>query len=169
MPIVLLALFMFVQTLTAGTGLRALGREEWAASGAAQEVLEKMRNEDFRDVFRLFNADPFDDPGGPGTAPGNRFAVPGLDPLESNTEGTVGEIVLPVWNTGSEVVPVWEVREDQPDAALGTPRDLNGDCVVDDGDHAADYTLLPVVVHLRWRGPLGPRQLRIHTLFSELR
>ncbi len=168
MPIVLIALGMFVQMLHAGAGLRELGNEEWASSAAAQDVLERMRNEDFRELFRLYNADPFDDPGGPGTAPGHRFAVPGLEPLESDPDGMVGEVLLPVWNTGTEVVPVWEVREDLANAELGTPRDLNGDSMVDGKDHSDDYTLLSVVVRLRWRGSNGRRVFRLATVFSEL-
>ena len=61
------------------------------------------------------------------------------------------------------------MREDLADAELGTPRDLNGDCLVDASDHAADYTLLPVVVRLRWQSHHGPREFRLYTALSELR
>ncbi len=164
-PIVLVALGMFVQMFLMGSGLRGSGRDSWAASGAAQTLLEEMRNEDFGDICRLYNADPFDDPAGPGTSPGNRFAVPGLPPLE----GMVGEIVLPITNSGTEVVPVWELREDVEQAALGMPRDLNGDILVDALDHSEDYTLLPVELRLRWRGVHGPREFSLYTVFAELR
>ena len=169
MPIVMIALGMLVQMLHAGAGLREVGTEEWASSSAAQDVLEEMRNEDFRDLFRLYNLDPFDDPGGPGTAPGGAFSVRGLAPRVEDADGMVGEILLPFRNTGTEVVPVWEVREDLVDAQLGMPRDLNGDSLVDALNHTADYTLLPVVIRLRWRGQHGPREFRLYTVFSELR
>lgn len=169
LPIVLVAFSMMLQTLTAGAGLREVGRESWIASGAAQDVLERMRNEDYRDVFRLYNADPFDDPLGPGTAPGNLFEVPALTAANPEQAGMVGEVEFAAWNTGSEVVPVWEVREDIPDARLGTPRDLNADSLIDDANHAEDFSILPVIVTLRWRGRLGPREFRLHTVLSELR
>lgn len=105
-PVVLMALGMLVQMLYAGSGLRELGTEEWASSSAAQDVLERMRNQDFRDLFRLYNADPFDDPGGAGTAPGNAFSVRGLAPLRDDADGQVGEVLLPFRNTGTQVVPV---------------------------------------------------------------
>ena len=169
LPVVVISLFMFLQMFVAGGGLRDSGRETWAAGGAAQDVLERMRNEEMVDVFRLYNADAFDDPGGPGTAPGPNFAVPGLLPLADDPDGMVGEILLPAVNTGSEVVPVWELREDVRNPNLGLPRDLNGDALLDDVDHAGDYTILPVLVRLRWQGAQGRREFRLHTVFTALR
>lgn len=168
MPIVLVALGMLVQMFTSGTGLREMGREDGIAITAAQTVVEEMRNEDFRQLLALYNADPFDDPAGPGTAPGNRFDVTDLLELETDPDGVVGEVLLPTWNAGSEVAPAWQVREDLDNAAVGTPRDLNGDAIIDDLDHAADYTLLPVVIVLRWRSRLGPREIRLTTVLAEL-
>ena len=130
MPIVLVALGVLIQILSSGNGLRKLGREQWVAANATQTALERMRNEDFRDIAVLYNADPLDDPGGPGTAPGHRFAVEGLTAIE--LDGLVGEIRLPLWNAGSPVAPDWQIREDIDIPSLGTPRDLNGDSIIDD-------------------------------------
>jgi hypothetical protein len=168
-PIVLIALGMLVQMLGSGVRLRLSGSEAWAASCAAQTVLESMRNEDFRSLVALYNSDPLDDPGGPGTAPGNRFVVDDLTPLPGAPRGTIGEVFLPLLNTGSEVAPVFEVREDIALPDLGLPRDLNGDAVIDANDHRADYSLLPVEIELRWLCSGGPRLLRITTILSELR
>jgi hypothetical protein len=154
LPIVLIALGMFVQMLSAGTELRRGCAEDWSAGAGAQQVLEEIRNEPFRDVFRLYNADPFDDPAGPGTAPGSSFTVEGLMPRPDDPDRAVGSIVFPFVNVGSEVVPVWQVRED---------------ILVDDLDHSDDFTLLPVLVRIQWQGRHGPRELRLHTVFSELR
>lgn len=167
MPIALLALAMLVQMMSGGAGLRNLGREDAIATVAAQSVLEEMRNEDFRTVFAMYNADPLDDPAGPGTAPGHRFAVEGLQPIASATDGAVGEVILPTVNTGSAVAPIWEVRENLVNPLLGTPRDLSGDAVINDENHAADYTLLPIVVVLRWQGSKGARESRIVTILTE--
>ena len=169
MPIVLVALGLFVRMLVAGKGMRSIGQEEWSTSSAAQDALERMRNEDFRDVFVLFNSDPFDDPGGPGTAPGHRFAVQDLLPLTTAADGMVGEILLPAWNAGTELSPEWQIREDIENTDLGTPRDLSGDSIIDDQNHADDYSFLPVIVRLRWQGRHGPRVYELHTALSELR
>ena len=169
MPILLIALTLFAQMLIAGNQLRSGAHAEWAGSSAAQDLLEKMRNEDFNEVFRLYNADPFDDPAGAGTAPGINFSVPKLDPLDTDLDGMVGEVILPFWNAGTELSPAWQVREDVGVPALGMPRDLNGDSIIDDLDHAADYSFLPVIVRLSWRGLQGPRVFEIHTALSELR
>lgn len=166
MPIVLIALGVLVQMLSSGAGLRQLGREQWHATNAAQTAIERIRNEGYRDIFALYNEDPLDDPLGPGTAPGHRFPVEGLVSLDP--DGMVGEIRLPLVNVGSNVAPLWQVREDVVDDVLGMPRDLNGDSVVDSNDHSIDYTILPVEVVLRWQGKKGERELRFVTVLTEL-
>jgi len=169
MPIVLVALGMLVQILAVGTGLRRTNREGRVANAAAQDVLEQVRNQEFSEVIRLYNADPFDDPLGPGTAPGNTFAVSGLPALNPDAGVPVGEIILPTTNTGTEVVPVWEVREDLQLANLSLPRDLNGDVIINAEDRSDDYTIVPALVRVRWRGANGPRTYDLRTLFTELR
>ena len=168
MPVVLIALGMLVQMMATGGGLRDAGREDGIASTAAQTAIEEMRNERFRDILPLYNSDPLDDPGGPGTAPGSTFDVRGLTALDPNLPDVIGEILLPTWNAGSEVAPSWQVREDVANPLLGMPRDLTGDAVIDELDHANDYTLMPVTVVLRWRGKLGPRELQLSTVLAEL-
>ena len=69
---------MFSQTMTVSRRLDPVGAETAMAAEGARTQLEKMHNHPFRDVFRLYNDDPSDDPGGKGTAPGSRFAVDGL-------------------------------------------------------------------------------------------
>ena len=169
MPVLLLALAMLSQIVLAGRATQRTGAEMWSASSGAGDTLEQMHNADFRDLFRLYNADPFDDPDGPGTAPGPNFAVAGLDPLESDPDGLVGEVILPFVNVGSEVAPEWQVLETADLPELGLPRDLTGDVILDSTDHSTDYAFLPCIVELRWQGRFGPREYRVVTLFSELR
>lgn len=168
MPIAIVAISILGQLFSGGAALREAGRDASIASTAAQTVVEEMRNEDFRQVFALYNADPLDDPNGPGTAPGNTFVVQELARYGSDPTGVVGEIILPAQNFGSEVVPDWQIREDVVNEQLGTPRDLNGDAVVDDRDHTDNYTLLPVVVVLRWETRYGPQEFRLFTVLTEL-
>lgn len=169
MPLLLVALAMMSQMLIAGRATKRASAETWRASSAAADVLERMHNAEFRDLFALYNADPFDDPGGPGTAPGPDFAVQDLLPVEGDPDGFVGEVLLPITNLGSVVAPVLELRENLNLPALGLPRDLTGDQMIDDLDHAEDFTVLPVIVRLSWRGPYGPREYRVSTLLSEMR
>ena len=167
LPVVLIAGSMLASTLVAIAKQRSVTLENAVVATAVQDVFERMRNEDLRDVFRLYNSEPFDDPLGPGTAPENFFAVDGLTPRPGVPPGSIGEIFLPSVNTGTQVAPVWTLREDVQDADLQMPRDLNGDSVVDEVDHALDYVILPMHVRVRWQGKFGPREFNMHTLLSE--
>ena len=169
MPIIAVAIGMFVQMLTAGSNLRTTSFENWRASNSIQTVLEQMRNRDFSDLFVLYNDHPFDDPGGAGTAPGAHFDVEGLDPIRGDADGRVGRVILPTFNAGSAVAPDWQLREDQPNPALGMPRDLNGDSIIDNQNHGGDFSILPVQVELQWQSSFGPRLVRIQTILTELR
>jgi hypothetical protein len=136
-------------------------REVSLATAEGRRVVEELNAADFHDVFALFNTDPADDPGGAGTAPGAGWAVEGLDPLPDDADGLVGEIVFPTDGAGTAI------REDVPNPALGTPRDLNGDGLIDGNDHSADYRILPVIVRVRWLGRSGPGKLEFHTILGD--
>jgi len=143
------------------TGALNRGSHETAlARKAAERMVDALRNTTFRDVFAVYDVDPGDDPGGPGTAPGSRFAVRGLTPLPGTPGGLTGEILFP------SAGPI--LRENVADAAHGMPRDLNGDTAVDAADHAGDYLVLPVRVRVRWAGTGGERTVELATLLSEL-
>ncbi len=53
MPIVLIALGLFVRMLFAGTQLRSVSREDWICTSAAQNLVEEMRNESFRESSKI--------------------------------------------------------------------------------------------------------------------
>ena len=167
MAIVFVAVSMFSGTLLATVRQRNINHETAVAAQAMRSAIERMRNEDFRQVFALYNADPEDDPLGPGTAPGNRFEVQGLTPVEGAPDPRVGEIRLPVVPSG--VGTGLELREDFEHSALGLPRDINGDEVIDDLDHSGDYRVLPVELHVEWQSQSGRRILQNHTVLAYLR
>lgn len=195
MSVMLVAVSIFYQMVVSTKRLRVLNHENAVAIEAARKAIERMRNEAFADVWELYNADASDDPGGPGTAPGNRFEVEGLIPLPSAADGCVGEIMLPAsWvevssgtggtGSGPQIgsigggstggvtavsISEWQLREDFVDDELGMPRDLNGDSVVDDEDHGGDYLILPVRVRLRWDGVFGERTMDVFTMIGEFR
>jgi type II secretory pathway pseudopilin PulG len=167
--VLLVAASIFSQTIVATARQRAINRENAKVAEAAKVVFELMRNEPFELVYALFNGDPEDDPDGPGTGPGNRFEVAGLDAHPDSSDGWVGEILFPTVVDASSGIPVWELREDVVDRGLGTPRDLNGDNFVDSEDHADDYLLLPVRVELRWSGKSGAREFELCTMLTTFR
>ncbi len=167
MVVLLVALSIFSSTVAATMRMRTSNRDNAVAAEAARVVLEIMRDQPFDQLLALYNADPLDDPGGQGTAPGHRFTVEGLEPAPESPDGMIGEIRFPVVNVGTDEEPDWELREDVDDRQLGMPRDLSGDAVTDEEDHASDYVRLPVGVNLAWQGEAGPRELTFHVMFCE--
>lgn len=138
--------------------------EETALAYAAlKEMTETIQAVDFADVFATFNADPNDDPDGAGTAPGQSFAVFGLDAQPNDADGLAGRITFP---TIAGAGGLDELREDDADVTLGMPRDLNGDGAVDNLDHSGDYLLLPLNVQIQWQGANGNRALDVSILIS---
>ena len=77
MTVLAVALVMYSTTVASIGGQQSIDRENVIAAEAARAFLEELRDEEFRTVFARYNADASDDPGGPGTAPGPRFAVEG--------------------------------------------------------------------------------------------
>ncbi len=162
--VMVVGLMGFMQVLVMGVGSSSANREADLATGGARGAIETLQSVTFADLFRLYNSDTADDPGGVGTAPGANFAVPGLDPLPDDQDGFVGQIVFPSsWATGVETV-----REDVNSMALGMPRDLNGDAVIDSASHSADYGILPVLVRLEWRGATGASRMEFKTVITSL-
>jgi prepilin-type N-terminal cleavage/methylation domain-containing protein len=155
-----ISVYLLSSTITATVGLTSAKREMATAMVATRSQLEYMRGREFREVFALFNHDPDDDPGGPGTAPGPHFAVEGLRPRPGDADGMVGEVILPA--QGSVLL------ENGDNPALDMPRDLNGDLHVDAADHASDYLVLPVQVRLEWTGRSGERRFERFTMLAAL-
>jgi prepilin-type N-terminal cleavage/methylation domain-containing protein len=184
LSVLVVAASIFYQMVIGATRLRQVNHENALAADAARVVLERMRNETFLEVYRLYNEDPQDDPAGQGTAPGNTFDVAGLTALDGGVGGKPGSITFPsllvqsggggggkkkmgMMGGGGEAVSDWQLREDYEDDSLGLPRDLNGDNVIDSADHSSDYILLPVRVRVSWKGPVGPRSFQIVTMLGE--
>ena len=120
-----------------------------------------LQAETFSEVFQRFNSDPNDDPAS-GLSPGDLIDVPGLHLMEGDPDGSVGQILFPTATAGGAV----QLREDVQDAALGMPRDLNGDGALDALDHAGDYRILPVIVRFEWASPSGPAELEFRTILA---
>jgi prepilin-type N-terminal cleavage/methylation domain-containing protein len=185
MAIVVVASGILARAMGGANAMRTVGRENSRAVEASLQTLERMRNQPFESLFALYNADPSDDPDGAGTAPGATFAVPNLEPLAGG--GPIGHVHLPallveipapeptllqVLLGGPPPPPPtfeWQLREDFVDEKLGMPRDLNGDNVIDDQDHAHDYIVLPVRVRTSWAGLNGDRSTELYTMLGGVR
>lgn len=160
MSVLLFTLIAMAQSLAASMKLTGVNRETALATDGVRDVVESIQGvEEFSTVFALYNANPADDPGLAGSAPGSGFAVEGLEAVAGDLDGLVGEIVLPTLGA--------QLREDLADPALGMPRDLNGDGLVDMLDHAGDYRILPVLLRLRWKGRGCERSMEIRTLVAD--
>lgn len=132
------------------------------ADDAARRMVAELKTAGFADIFATFNADPNDDPRGPGSAPGPNFAVRGLTPLPEDPDGFVGEIQFPTGVLGGGLA----LDETIVDPSLGLPRDLNAD-----GDQLdlvqTGYIVLPVVVRIQWKGAAGRRWIELRTVVTE--
>jgi type II secretory pathway pseudopilin PulG len=183
LSVLIVAASIFCQTLLSTTRVRQCNRESTLAADAARVVLEEMRNEPFLEIFREYNEDTKDDPGGIGTGPGHRFDVDGLEAIDGAP--SVGRVLFPsvaVQTTvssggggklgsfgGTTTVTQYQLREDLQDASLGMPRDLDGDNVIDALDHAKNYLLLPVRVRLEWKSGNSTRRFEIVTQLGDFR
>lgn len=145
---------------------RVLNTEQARAVDAARDAVEALHEADFFDLFRLYNPDPGDDPGGPGTAPGTFFAVAGLTAPPGRP--AVGRIAFPT-SVPDPASTRCELREDLEDRRLGMPRDLDLDGQVDALDHGGDYCVLPFLVEVEWQGSRGRRSYRLYSMLSEAR
>jgi prepilin-type N-terminal cleavage/methylation domain-containing protein len=161
MAVIAVALAGALGTITTSARLSRTDEETVIASQAARTMIEGLQAAPFRDTFKLYNAEPSDDPGGLGTGPGPDFDVAGFDPLLTDADGRVGRILFPVPAAAPGVL-----RENLVEASFGMPRDLNADGPIDNLDHVDDYLLLPVRVRIEWLGADGPRSFELDTILS---
>ena len=95
----------------------------------------------------------------------SRFAAAPLDPADDSPDGMHGEVFFPT--IGDPLVGV-QLREDLVDDDLGMPRDLSGDSIIDDQDHAGDYFVLPVMIRVRWQGKSGAQEYALYSAISDV-
>ena len=152
------AVYLLSSTITATMTHTTKRKERTLAMEAAMNKLEEMRAVPFRKLAPLYNSNPKDDPDGSSTAPGHRFNVPGLDPIDTARDGMIGTIIMPTDKA--------QVLENLAMPELGLPRDLNGDFIIDARDHASDYMILPLIVRIEWKGAAGPSEIEVTSMYS---
>jgi len=161
MAILTVSAAIYGQTIASSRRLEPIAIEKALASEAARTALERIRALPIDQVLALYDADPANDPGGAGTAPGATFAVEGLAPGAGGA--AVGRIEFPFVDG--------RLAEDLVDDMFGFPRDINGDGEIDALDHRADWVLLPVRVRVEWTphgGAGSTREFEIYTMLPRL-
>ena len=130
--------------------------EATLAKEAARATLEVVQAAPFAEIYRRYNANPADDPGGAGTASGAGFAVRGLEAPEGDNDGLPGQIFFPEQNGAlCETINLPQ---------YGWPTDMNGDGDADDTDVSSAYQVIPVVVRVEWRGSGGKGTVELKTV-----
>lgn len=163
--ILMIGVLGFSNTLVSMERSQIRTRESGRAIEAARAMLERIQAEAFPEAFRRYNATGADDPGGANTAPGANFAVDGLSARPDDPDGLAGQVIFP-----SPAGAPGELRENVVDAALGMPRDLNGDGAIHlTESYPTDYRMLPVRVRVEWTGSAGPASVEICTLLGNYR
>ena len=152
-----------IAAVIAGMRLAAVNRETSAAHEAARAVIERMQSTAFSQIFATYDSDPANDPGGAGTAPGAKFAVAGLVAQKNDLDGLAGDVLFPTIQVGG----VDRLSESVTDARWRMPADLNADGIVSAGAMPGTYMILPVRVHVQWRGAGGNRHLDLDHVFVD--
>lgn len=156
----LIVLLGFSRMLLSSRMASATSHEATLAKEAARALIEQLAALDVQAAYQRYNASTADDPGGGVVSPGANFAVRGLEALEDDADGLPGRILFPeVGGVLSEslVLPQY-----------GWPIALNGDGDTDDADVSGDFSLLPVVVLVRYRTGGGPGVLEFKTVLGAL-
>jgi len=159
--VIVLALQGFSQSIVSSMVAADTDAEVRQATEGARQAMERLQGANFRDLFALYNDNPGDDPAGP-AAPGSNFDIPGLTARDGDPDGSVGKITIPVLVDAGTGLPL--LREDVAFSALGLPRDLSGDGVIDAVDHKDDYMILPVIVRVEWQGAGSASYVEFKTL-----
>ena len=161
--VLVIAIVGIVGSMLSAMALNRVNHETALAQQAARRMLEEVAGVPFRDAYVMFNQEGGDD--GTSLLPerGAGFAVAGLQPQNGDADGLCGRIEFPDVELA---FGDFELSEGFADAALGMPRDLNGDGDTFDSMHDG-YRLLPVRVWVEWRGVSGDRSIRLETMLSQ--
>lgn len=163
MTVLTVAILGLVTAIVTSMRLTTTNRENTLAMNAARQKIEEMQAwpGGFSEVFAAYNNATGDDAGLAAAAPGGAFTVAGLRPITGDP--AVGTIIFNVDSSGPGSESLREFSVDPTfGPMMGMPKDISGDGIVDGDDHATGqpepYTLLPVVIRIRWDGAMGQRE-----------
>ena len=159
MGILVVAIIGIMSALVSAIRVDEATAEQVRALNACKSKIEEMKTVPFAEVWRRYNSNAADDPGGAGTAPGCNFAVAGLRARTGDADGLPGQILFPeaLGNLSETVV----------DTRLGMPRDLDGS-----GNPPLQtnvnttYRILPVRVVVDWQGSKGAAHVELTTFLN---
>jgi type II secretory pathway pseudopilin PulG len=152
LSILAISILALLSSLCAAAKLQDVTRERALAQNAARAKIEEMRSRTYTQIYSLYNSNPADDPGGPGTAPGATFTVPGLNAFPGVP---VGQIVFP--ESGGGLLESLVDPSRGIDASMGMPRDLNGNGIIDVVPFTTGYQILPVKIVITWKSANGKK------------
>lgn len=154
--ILAVAIAALIVSIASTHELSDVNQEYSNAYSATRAKVEELREHGFSTIYADYKA---------GGSVGNTWTFAGLPAIPGVP---MGQVFFP------EAAPVGggtvSLRETVVDAEMGMPtggRDLNGDEVIDENDRAADYTLLPVKLTVRWMGCHGESSLTVSTWIVE--
>jgi hypothetical protein len=166
MVLLMLGLATLSASIVNSLRLGAVNRETALILDRTRELEAQISAVPFDEIFRRFNVDPADDPGGAGTALGARFTFPDWEPWDDDYEAPHGAEVMRA-EVRLPIAPgAGGLRETANLPEFGFPRDLDGDGI-DGRDHSSDYLILPMTIHLEWNGVTGPRSFDLDLLLRE--
>ena len=125
---------------------------------AARAMVEELQAAPLAEVYATHNANPADDPGGAGTAPGAGFTVRGLSAPLDDADGLPGHILFPEKNN--------VLSELQVQPQYGWPMDMDRDGAKLTANVSTTYRILPVVVRVEWRGSGGKGLVEFKTVIG---
>ena len=155
--VLVIAILGILGTIIGASRIDQATTEQIRAMNACRSIIETMKQTTYSEIWRRFNSNGADDPGGANTAPGANFAVTGLRAQAGDGDGMPGQIFFPEF--------AGNLCETVIDARLGMPaaKDLNGNNLPVDLNVNTTYRILPVRVVVDWAGATGPYHIEITT------
>jgi type II secretory pathway pseudopilin PulG len=155
--VAVVAILGIMSALVSASRMDEATSEQVRALNACRTTIEMMKQVPFAEIWRRYNSNAADDPGGAGTGPGANFAVTGLRAQTGDADGMPGQVQFPelAGNLSETVI----------EARLGMPaaKDLNGDGDVIDANVSTTYMILPVRVMVDWQGSRGQNHMEMTT------
>ncbi len=156
----LVVLLGFSRMLLSSHMASSTSHEATLAKEAARAMVEVLQATPLAEIYATRNANPADDPGLAGSAPGANFAVRGLTAVPDDADGMPGRILFPEQGGVLSELCI--------DPRYGWPMDMDRDGDQLTADVSTLYKLLPVVVRVEWRGAGGDGLVEFKTVIGGL-